>query len=128
MDAPTAVENIPFVWGIAFSINVLMAVCLFTMIVRRTAPPWSAGPIMWIAWWTMANALSLVINDVLGPDNVFSYHQMGIMTETMVNLGVCVWAVSYLINNWNLCGEKKWAKMEALRKTLSLEDDNDAKQ
>ena len=126
MDAPTSIENIPFMWGMSFNINVLMAVCLFIMIVRRTAPPWSAGPLMWIAWWTMANALSLVINDVLGPVNVFSYHQMGILTESMVNLGVCVWAVSYLINNWNLRGEKKWQQMDALRRKLAMEEDDGA--
>lgn len=71
----------------------------------------------------MANALSLVINDVLGPSNVFSYHQMGILTESMVNLGVCVWSVSYLVNNWNVSGEKKWQQMEELRKKLSMEVD-----
>ena len=127
MDAQTTIESIRFIWGVAFSINVLMAICLFVMIIRRSAPNWSAGPLMWIAWWTMANAMSLVINDVLGPENTFSYHQMGILTESMVNLGVCVWAISYLINNWNLNGDKKWKKMDALRRELSMEDDDDAK-
>lgn len=127
MDAPISIENIPFGWGIAFSINVLMALSLFAMIIRRACPGWSAAPLMWIAWWTMANALSLVINDVLGPMNTFSYHQMGILTESMVNMGVCVWSVSYLIRNWNMSGEKKWAQMEDLRRKLSMEFDDDTK-
>ena len=126
MDSPTSIENIPFMWGISFSINVLMAVCLFIMIIRRSAPGWSAAPLMWIAWWTMASAMSLVINTVLGPENVFSYHQMGILTESMVNLGVCIWGVSYLIHNWNMSGEKKWRKMEALRRELSAEVDDES--
>lgn len=50
MDFQSSLESIPFLWGVAFSVNVLMAVCLFVMIIRRTAPYWSAGPIMWIAW------------------------------------------------------------------------------
>lgn len=126
MNLSTTIEGIPFFWGIAFSVNVLMAVALFVMIIRRTIPPWASGPLMWVAWWTMANALSLVINDVLGPDNTFSYHQMGILTESMVNLGVCVWCLSYLIYNWNLSGDKKWKKMDALRKQLSTEEDEAA--
>lgn len=128
MDVPTSIEQTPFIWGIAFSVNVLMAISLFVMIVRRSTPSWSSGPLMWIAWWTMANALSLVINVVLGPDNTFSYHQMGILTESMVNLGVCVWALSYLIYNWNLSGEKKWKRMDALRHQLSMEVDDDSEQ
>jgi hypothetical protein len=119
MDIHSTIESIPFIWGIAFSVNILMSVCLFTMIIRRAMPGWSAGPLMWIAWWTMANALSLVINDVLGTNSPFSYHQMGILTESMVNLGVCVWSVNYLMMNWNLVGDKKWKLMDEYRKKLS---------
>lgn len=127
MDVSTSVEQTQFFWGLAFAINVMMATALFIMIVRRNVPAWASGALMWIAWWTMANALSLVINVVLGPDNTFSYHQMGILTESMVNLGVSVWALSYLIYNWNLSGEKKWKQMDELRKKLTIEAGNDTK-
>ena len=128
MDVPTSIEQTQFFWGMAFVINLMMATALFVMIVRRTVPAWASGALMWIAWWTMANALSLVINVVLGPDNTFSYHQMGILTESMVNLGVSVWALSYLIYNWNLSSEKKWKQMDALRRQLSMEVDDDSEQ
>lgn len=120
----TTLEAIPFLWGVSFAINALMAICLFMMIIRRATPPWLSAPLMWVAWWTMANAMSLIINAVLGPSNTFSYHQMGILTESMVNLGVCVWAVSYLLYNWNMSGEKKWEKMDALRRELNAEGED----
>lgn len=120
MDIPTSIENIPFVWGIAFCINILMATIMFLTIVRREAPAWASGVSCWIGWWSSATAFSLIINTSVGIDNPFSYHQMGVLTETMTNIGITFWAFSFMIKNWNLHGDKDLNEIERTRKEVSI--------
>lgn len=120
MDVPTSIENIPFVWGIAFTINVLMALACFTMIIRREAPQWASGVCCWIGWWSCATAFSLVINTAVGVDNTFSYHQMGVLTESMTNIGITVWCFLFLMKNWNVQGEAALSEIEATRVKESI--------
>lgn len=114
MEPQLTVENIPFVWGIAFFVNILIGIIGFTLIVRKNVTPWLRGSVMWISWWSFASALSLVISMVSGPMATFSYHQIGVLTETMVNIGLLFWAFSYALNNWYLTPED-WRQIEIHR-------------
>lgn len=120
MDVPSSIENIPFVWGIAFTINVLMGASCFTMIIRREAPQWASGICCWIGWWSCASAFSLVINTAVGIENPFSYHQMGVLTESMTNIGITLWCVIFLLKNWNVHGDKDLAEIEKVRSEVSI--------
>lgn len=122
MDAPTSIENIPFVWGIAFSINLLMAVTCFAMIIRREAPSWAGGVCCWIAWWSCATAFSLVINTSIGVANPFAYHQMGVFTESMTNLGIAVWCFMFLMKNWNVHGDGDLERIEETRRQITIDN------
>ena len=120
MDVPTSIENIPFVWGIAFSINVLMGIIMFAMIIRKSLPGWASGICCWIGWWSCATSLSLVINSAIGVNDPFSYHQMGVFTESMTNLGILAWGCVYLFKNWDVTGDD-WEAMEAFRAKIARE-------
>lgn len=122
MDAPTSIENIPFVWGIAFVINILMGLATFTMTVRREAPPWASGICCWIGWWSCATAFSLVINTAIGVDNPFSYHQMGVFTESMTNLGITAWCFVFLMKNWDVSGDGDWERIERVRRQVAIDN------
>jgi hypothetical protein len=116
------IENVPFFWGIAFLINVLMGVIAFTSIVRRTMASYVVGPAAWVGWWSFANALSLVINLTMGPSYPFSYHQLGLFNETMVNLGFLWFMIIHAIINFGVRGEDDWNRIETLRKQITIEN------
>lgn len=94
-DTPLSVENTPFFWGIAFSINIVLGACSFFLIIRKPLSVEWRTVLGWIGWWSFANALSLIVNIVAGPSDPFSYHQMGVFTESMVNLGYIALAILF---------------------------------
>lgn len=120
MDAPISIENVPFTWGMAFLINVVIGALAFISIIRKILPGWAQGCCCWIGWWSCANALTFVVNMVVGTDNPFSYHQMGVLTETMMNVGILGWFVVYMFQNWNVSGDH-WQRMEVLRHQIAKE-------
>ena len=111
---PMTVEHIPFFWGVAFSVDILIGTLAFLLVIRKNVPAWNKGTMLWIGWWSWASALSLVINAVEGPNTSFSYHQIGVFTETMTNIGLVVWGASYLFKNWDV-KDTDWLEMEKLR-------------
>lgn len=115
------IEAIPFIWGVAFIINVLLGALSFSLIIRRAIPPWSAGVTCWVGWWSWATAMALVVNFTYGPDNPFSYHQLGVLTETMENIGVSVWIIVTSFRNWYVT-DADWKKMETLRADLTIQN------
>ncbi len=114
MEPQLTVENIPFVWGVAFLVDVIIGVVCFMMVVRKNVTPWLKGVVTWCGWWSFASALSLIISMVSGPMTTFSYHQIGIFTETMVNLGLVVWSLQYAFHNWYVTPED-WKQLEKMR-------------
>ncbi len=131
MEPTLTIEHIPFVWGIAFAVDVIVGILAFMVVVRKNVPTWTKGTMSWIGWWSWASALSLVINTIEGPDAPFAYHQIGIFTETMTNIGLVMWGVSYLFKNWYV-RDVDWFEMEKLRAAIThrnqLEElDNDGK-
>lgn len=130
MDYQTSIESIPFLWGIAFTINIVMGVVSFYLVVRKQTPAWATGAFCWIGWWSSATACALVINAGIGPDNPFSYHQMGVFSESMNNLGICTFIVGFLLKNWNVRGERALREVEDARRRAALrrleEEFNDA--
>ena len=115
---PMTVEHIPFFWGVAFSVDMLIGILSFLVVIRKNVPAWNKGTMLWIGWWAWASALSLVINAVEGPNTSFSYHQIGVFTETMTNMGLVCWGVSYLFKNWDV-RDTDWLEMEKLRIDIS---------
>lgn len=118
MDVPVTLENIPFVWGCAFLLNIVIGVCMFAMILRRAAPNWALGVSCWIGWWSWASAFTLIINVALGTSNPFAYHQIGVFTESMTNLGMLWWIVTLNIENWYV-QSSDWEAIEKLRAEIS---------
>jgi hypothetical protein len=114
------IETMPFFWGIAFSVNFVMGICLFLAIMRQSLPPWVTGVTTWVAWWAFATSISLLINVISGPGAPFSYHQFGILTETMMNAGMLVWTVVFVLQNWGVRG-KDWERIEELRNRINNE-------
>lgn len=113
-------EQMPFFWGISFAINVTVGAVLFTAVMRQSMPSWATGVSTWVAWWAFATAISLIINVVSGPNAPFSYHQMGILTESMTNVGILVWVIVFARESWGVRGAD-WDRMDALRKQINLE-------
>lgn len=95
IDNPVSVENTPFFWGIAFTINLILGLLSFFLIIRKPLGAEWRTVLGWIGWWSFASALSLVVNIVAGPSDPFSYHQIGIFTESMVNIGYITLAVLF---------------------------------
>lgn len=120
-DIPLTFENIPFTWGIAFALDIAMGATLFAIIFRQNTPPWARAACCWIGWWAWASAFALVINVVLGTPNPFSYHQIGIVTESMVNLGFMWWLLMLTAKNWYLRG-RDFQKIEELRAKIYMEN------
>lgn len=116
------IESIPFFWGIAFLINILMGTISFITIVRHGASSWAVSPLAWVGWWSFSNALALLINLAMGPAYPFSYHQLGLFNETMVNVGFLWFMLSHMMANFGLHGEQDWARMDALRKQITIEN------
>lgn len=114
------IEQMPFFWGISFTINVTVGVALFIAIMRQSMPQWATGVTCWVAWWAFATSISLLINVISGPNAPFSYHQMGILTETMTNVGILLWVSVFIRQNWGIQGED-WEKIENLRRQISYE-------
>lgn len=125
------VEHIPFVWGVAFVIDVMVGLLSFMVVVRKNVPAWNKGSMLWMGWWSWASALSLIINAVEGANASFSYHQIGVFTETMTNIGLVIWGCIYLFNNWYI-QDKDWVDIDKLRAEITqrnrlkeLEDDTE---
>lgn len=121
MEPQLTIENIPFFWGIAFIVNMLVGLVTFMLVVRRNVPSSTKGVLTWIGWWSWASALSLIINFVSGPDTVFSYHQIGLFTETMTNIGMIFWGIVYAYSYWEL-HESDWHDLEKRRVELSCKN------
>lgn len=117
MDAPLSLENIPFMWGIAFMLDIVTGLVMFGLILRKASPAWALGSACWIGWWSWASAFTLIINMVVGTSNPFSYHQIGVLTESMTNLGVLWWICAMASKNWYI-QPKDWALIEELRTDL----------
>lgn len=136
MDVPVTIENIPFAWGVAFLLDIVIGWAMFAMILHKNSPSWAMGAACWIGWWSWASAFTLVINLVAGPANPFAYHQIGVLTESMTNIGVLWWIVSLNMKNWYVTG-KDWEELETLRAQIYTRnwlraiqkryEDNDAK-
>lgn len=118
MEPQLSIENIPFAWGIAFVVDVVIGIMTFMLVVRQNVVSWLKGTLTWCGWWSFASALSLIVSVIDGPLSTFSYHQVGVFTETMVNLGLVFWAMSYAFNNWYIHKED-WRQIERLRTELS---------
>lgn len=113
-DVPLTLENVPFTWGAAFVLDIAMGGTLFAIILRQNMPPWARAACCWIGWWSWASAFTLIINLVLGTGNPFSYHQIGIITESMVNLGFMWWLLMLTAKNWYIHG-RDFQDIEELR-------------
>lgn len=109
-----SIENVPFTWGAAFVLDIAMGAVLFAIILRQNLPPWARAACCWIGWWAWASAFTLIINLVLGTQNPFSYHQIGIITESMVNLGFMWWLLMLTAKNWYVTG-KDFLTIERMR-------------
>lgn len=109
-----SIENVPFTWGAAFVLDIAMGAVLFAIILRQNLPPWARAACCWIGWWSWASAFTLIINLVLGTQNPFSYHQIGIITESMVNLGFMWWLLMLTAKNWYVTG-KDFLTIERMR-------------
>ena len=118
MEPQLTIENIPFVWGVAFIMDLIIGMLSFALVIRKNVTPWLRGTVMWVGWWSFASGLSLIISMVNGPMSTFSYHQMGVFTETMTNIGLVFWAIAYAFYNWYLTPED-WRQIEILRSKLT---------
>lgn len=118
MEPQLTIENIPFFWGIAFVVNIMIGVMTFALVIRKNVVTWLKGTLTWCGWWSWASALSLIVSMVNGPMATFSYHQVGVFTETMVNIGIVFWALSYAFNNWYVM-QDDWEFIEKQRAEIS---------
>lgn len=118
MDVPVTVENIPFAWGAAFLLDITIGIAMFCMVIRKNSPHWALAPAWWIGWWSWASAFTLIINVTVGTSNPFAYHQIGVLTESMTNIGMMWWVTSMCVKNWFVTS-RDWEKIELLRSELN---------
>ncbi len=113
-------EGVPFLWGAAFCVDLVLAILFFTLTVQQCCSSYIKGAAWWMGWWVSASCVALMINFFIGPESAFSYHQIGILTETMFNVGAVYYLTVQLWHNWNLT-DADWAKIEKMKRQLSLQ-------
>mgnify|MGYP006266073631 CR=1 FL=1 len=122
-------EGIHIVWSIAFLIDVANGF-LFMYAVLKGLHRRGLEPFMWwVGWWYFFDAITLIINEVLGPLNPFSYHQFGIVTGIAIYGGITAYMVRTVYINWYMT-PTDWDQIEKIAKNAALrhytkEADND---
>jgi len=73
-----------------------------------------AGLCWFMGWWSFADSISLMLNSYMGTDYFFSYHQMGIVSDTAINLAMIVFLMRFMNDNWGMT-EEDWQKIYQVR-------------
>ena len=120
------IEMAEFFWGIAFTLNLIMGCVCFSAVIRKAVPSWAAPSITWVGWFAFATALSQLINLTISPDYPFAYHQIGLLLETMINLGILSYLVINVVINWQVTGDD-WKRMQDTKRQIIKEKYDDPK-
>lgn len=118
MEFQTNIEQISFLWSIAFMVDVLVGSLCLVMVLRRNTAQRYRGSLWWMGWWSYASAFTLLINIFVSPDNPFSYHQVGILVETMFNVGAAVFMLIFLLHNHRLV-HTAWDEVDQFKKEIT---------
>lgn len=93
------VENIPFVWGVLFTLDVVMGLLLFFCVMQNVFPEDFTKVAWFWGWMYWLDAITLLINATLGTSNPFSYHQFGIATGLLMDTGSLAFLVWYMVRS-----------------------------
>lgn len=112
-------EGIRMVWAVAFLLDIINAGLLFVSLFKGINRQGIDGIIAWLAWWFCVDAITLIINEVLGPMNPFSYHQIGIVTGIALFSGFSVYMGVLFQKNWWMTRDD-WAYIEEVIKYTQI--------
>lgn len=97
------VDEIGLLWWLAFGINMMIGFIIMCGTIHQSFPKEYLRALWWTAWWSFASAFTLLLSIADGPNNPFSYHQIGILTETMENFGMFAFVYVYLAEQRKVC-------------------------
>lgn len=115
------IENIPALWFIAFFIDVVLGCLSFYLVFGRIVRKRYEGLAWYMGWWAFVDAIALVINAVMGVHYFWSYHQVGIITDTAINLGLIIYVARVIRDNWAL-NDEDWDKINRIRKDAKIRE------
>ena len=79
---------------LAFLVNLAFGGLCSYLIVTKLARSTDVPVLGWIAFWCNLNAMAIMLELTIGYMGYFSYHNAGIVTESMINIG----AIYFILN------------------------------
>lgn len=115
------IEQWTALWYFAFFVDVSLGSLSFYMVLSRLITPRYTGLAWYMGWWSFVDAIGLALNAVMGTDYFWSYHQTGIITDTAINLGLIIYVLSVINDNWAM-NEADWDKVYKIRKDAKVRE------
>lgn len=121
MEPQVEFEGIHIIWTMAFLLDLFNGTLILYASMSGCQRPGFAKPLWWVGWWFFVDAVTLVINQVLGPMNPFSYHQIGIITGIAIFTGFAAFVLRLIITNKNMRPED-WVEVEKIAEKANLRE------
>ena len=115
------IESFTPLWFLAFATDVVLGCLCFYYVISRVITEKYQGLGWWMGWWAFADAIALMLNATMGTDYFWSYHQTGIIGDTAINLGLIVFLLTFLSDNWAL-DDDDWQKIYKIRKEAKIRE------
>ena len=113
------IESFQPLWYLAFFVDVILGCMAFYLVQSGMSTERYLGVGWWVGWWSFADAISLILNGYMGTDYFFSYHQMGIVTDTAINCSLIYFLARYMLDNWGLTAED-WVQIRKIREDAKI--------
>lgn len=115
------IEHMTIFWYLAFFVDVLLGCLSFYMVLKGMVRPQYEALCWYMGWWSFADAIALALNSIMGIHYFWSYHQSGIISDTAINIGLVVYVVRVIMDNWAMKDED-WKKVEQIRKQAQIRE------
>lgn len=108
-------------WYFAFFVDVLLGCLSFYMVLSRLVTPQYEALCWYMGWWSFADAIALALNSIMGTDYFWSYHQSGIVSDTAINIGLIVYVLRVIYDNWAM-KECDWQAVDEIRRQAKIRE------
>ena len=115
------IESVTPLWFIAFTTDMILGCFSFYLVAKKTLTPKYEGIGWWMGWWSFANAIALMLNATMWIHYFWSYHQIGILTDTAINMALVLFLVIWHQDNWAL-NDEDWQKINKIRQLAKIRE------
>lgn len=115
------IESLQILWFFAFAIDLILGCLAFYILNKNMITLRYEGIAWYMGWWSFVDAFALALNAIMGTNYFWSYHQVGIVTDTAINLGLIVFVISKMRDNWALNADD-WAKIQEIEKQAKIRE------